>query len=41
MISSPLMSGEYQHLTPDYEAYIKRVVGMEAASGEAEDAEAR
>jgi methylglyoxal synthase len=29
MISSPLMSGEYQHLTPDYEAYIKRVAGME------------
>ena len=29
MISSPLMSGEYQHLTPDYEAYIKRVVGFE------------
>jgi methylglyoxal synthase len=29
MISSPLMSGEYQHLTPDYEAYIKRVVGIE------------
>jgi len=29
MISSPLMSNEYQHLTPDYEAYIKRVVGME------------
>ena len=29
MISSPLMSGAYQHLTPDYEAYIKRVVGME------------
>ena len=29
MISSPLMAGAYQHLTPDYEAYIKRVVGME------------
>jgi methylglyoxal synthase len=29
IISSPLMSGAYQHLTPDYEAYIKRVVGME------------
>ena len=29
MISSPLMSGAYQHLTPDYEAYLKRVVGME------------
>jgi methylglyoxal synthase len=28
IISSPLMSGAYQHLTPDYEAYIKRVVGM-------------
>jgi methylglyoxal synthase len=27
MISSPLMSGEYQHLTPDYEAHIKRVIG--------------
>jgi len=32
MISSPLMSGEYQHLTPDYEAYLKRVVGMESTS---------
>jgi methylglyoxal synthase len=29
MISSPLMAGAYQHLTPDYEAYLKRVVGME------------
>ena len=29
IISSPLMSGAYQHLTPDYEAYIKRVVGVE------------
>jgi len=29
MISSPLMSGEYQHLTPDYKAYINRVVGTE------------
>jgi len=29
IISSPLMSGAYQHLTPDYEAYIKRVVGLE------------
>ncbi len=29
IISSPLMAGVYQHLTPDYEAYIKRVVGME------------
>jgi methylglyoxal synthase len=29
VISSPLMSGEYQHLTPDYEAHIKRVVGLE------------
>ncbi len=29
IISSPLMSGAYQHLTPDYEAYLKRVVGME------------
>ena len=27
IISSPLMTGEYQHLTPDYEAYIKRVTG--------------
>jgi methylglyoxal synthase len=26
MIASPLMSGEYQHLTPDYEAYIQRVI---------------
>ncbi len=29
IISSPLMTGAYQHLTPDYEAHIKRVVGME------------
>jgi methylglyoxal synthase len=29
MISSPLMSGEYQRLTPDYEAHIKRVIGKE------------
>jgi len=29
MISSPLMTGEYQRLTPDYEAYIKRVARME------------
>ena len=29
MISSPLMSGEYQRLTPDYEAYIQRVARME------------
>lgn len=29
MISSPLMSGEYQHLTPNYKAYINRVVGTE------------
>jgi methylglyoxal synthase len=29
MISSPLMTGEYQRLTPDYEAYIKRVAKME------------
>ncbi len=29
IISSPLMTGAYQHLTPDYEAYIKRVVGVE------------
>ena len=29
MISSPLMSGEYQRLTPDYEAYLKRVARME------------
>ncbi len=27
MISSPLMSGEYEHLTPDYEAHIQRVIG--------------
>jgi methylglyoxal synthase len=26
---SPLMSGEYQRLTPDYEAYIQRVARME------------
>jgi methylglyoxal synthase len=29
MIASPLMSGAYQHLTPDYEAYIQRVIGPE------------
>ena len=29
MIASPLMSGEYQHLTPDYEAYIQRVIAPE------------
>lgn len=29
MISSPLMSGEYQRLTPDYEVYLKRVIGWE------------
>ena len=29
VISSPLMSSEYQHLTPDYEAHIKRVIGVE------------
>jgi methylglyoxal synthase len=29
MISSPLMSGEYQRLTPDYEAYLKRVARRE------------
>jgi methylglyoxal synthase len=27
IISSALMAGPYQHLTPDYEAYLKRVVG--------------
>ncbi len=26
MIASSLMSGEYQHLTPDYEAHIRRVI---------------
>jgi len=26
MISSPLMSGEYQRTTPDYETHIKRVI---------------
>lgn len=29
MISSSLMAGEYQRLPPDYEAYIKRTVGIE------------
>lgn len=29
MISSPLMSGEYQRITPNYEAHIKRVVGIQ------------
>ncbi len=29
MISSPLMSGEYQRLTPDYEVHLKRVIGWE------------
>jgi methylglyoxal synthase len=28
MISSPLMSGEYEHLAPDYEAYVQRVIGQ-------------
>ena len=26
LISSPLMSNEYQHLTPDYEAHVERVI---------------
>jgi len=29
IISSPLMSGEYQRLTPDYETHIRRVAGVE------------
>jgi methylglyoxal synthase len=29
MISSPLMSGEYQRQVPDYETHIKRVIGTE------------
>jgi methylglyoxal synthase len=29
MISSPLMSGEYQRLIPDYETHIQRVIGIE------------
>jgi methylglyoxal synthase len=29
MISSPLMSGEYEHLTPDYDAYLTRKVATE------------
>jgi methylglyoxal synthase len=29
MISSPLMSGEYQHLTPDYEQHLMRVIAKE------------
>src|SRR5512147_3153275 len=28
VISSPLMSSTYQHLTPDYEAHIQRVIGV-------------
>jgi methylglyoxal synthase len=28
IISSPLMSGEYQRLTPDYETHIRRVAGV-------------
>ena len=28
MISSPLMSGQYEHLAPDYEAHIQRVIGQ-------------
>src|SRR5512147_497395 len=28
IISSPLMSSTYQHLTPDYEAHIQRVIGV-------------
>ncbi len=29
MISSPLMMGEYERITPDYEAHIQRVVDTE------------
>lgn len=29
MISSPLMSGEYQRQIPDYETHIKRVIAIE------------
>ena len=29
IISSPLMTSTYQHLTPDYEKHIQRVVGVE------------
>lgn len=29
MISSPLMSGEYQRQVPDYATHIKRVIGTE------------
>ena len=29
MISSPLMSGEYQRTIPDYEAHRKRIIGNE------------
>jgi methylglyoxal synthase len=30
MFSSPLMSGEYVRLLPDYEGYIKRRIGIDA-----------
>jgi methylglyoxal synthase len=26
MISSPLMTGEYEHVAPDYEAYVTRTI---------------
>jgi methylglyoxal synthase len=29
MISSPLMAGEYENLTPDYEAYLRREIATE------------
>jgi methylglyoxal synthase len=29
MISSPLMEGEYEHLPPNYEAYVMREIGWE------------
>ncbi|MBA3430200.1 MAG: methylglyoxal synthase [Actinobacteria bacterium] len=29
MISSPLMSGEYKHLAPDYETYLRREIAGE------------
>jgi methylglyoxal synthase len=29
MISSPLMAGEYENLTPDYASYLRREIGME------------
>jgi methylglyoxal synthase len=33
MISSPLMTGEYERVMPDYEFYAKRVIGADGHNG--------